>query len=317
MACDLNYFLNGIRRLYQKVQDVRTKQRTSRRILKNIEAQKEVDNYLREKYVTPYLMDAKPDISTQQEKDKIVWQYWDAGLENAPKIVKASVSSVRRNLPSGYKHIVLSDETIHKFVQIPEWVALKRKNNSAFRTTFFSDVLRLFLLEKYGGVWIDATILMTSEIPSKILDKTFFCFYRGLEPPESWVYEKFNPAYFSWRPEFKVRLCNSFLISNELHPFVVALKDILLKYWGNESEIRHYFILQIMFQQLINAYPYSCVEWDHEDDLKIHRMLFSVKEPFSQAKWDEICSSCYVHKLTYYKDAGKDSFYSYIEQLGS
>lgn len=45
-------------------------------------------------------------------------------------------------------------------------------------------------------------------------------------------------------------------------------------------------------------------------------MLFEVKKSFNQEQWDEICSSCYVHKLTYYKDAGKDSFYSYIEQLG-
>lgn len=318
MVCDLNCFLNGIKRFCQEVQDVRAKRRTSRRILKIIKIQNEVNNYLRERYVALYLMEAKFESSIQQEKDKIVWQYWDTGLEKAPRIVKASINSVRRNLPSGYKHIVLSDETIRKFVQIPEWIMLKRKNNPSFRTTFFSDILRLFLLEKYGGIWIDATIFMSSEIPAHILKSPFFCFYRGREEPrDALVYESFNPTYFSWRPEFKVRQCNSFLVADKSHPFVSALKEMLLKYWEREDEIRHYFIFQLLFEELIKTPPYSGIKWDCENDLKIHRMLFDVKRSFNQEQWGEMCSSCYVHKLTYYKDAEKDSFYSYIEKFGS
>ena len=144
MVCDLNCFLNGIKRFCQEVQDVRAKRRTSRRILKIIKIQNEVNNYLRERYVAPYLMEAKFESSIQQEKDKIVWQYWDTGLEKAPRIVKASINSVRRNLPSGYKHIVLSDETIRI---TPE----EQSHLTSFRTTFFQIFFDYFCWKNTAG----------------------------------------------------------------------------------------------------------------------------------------------------------------------
>ena len=306
-----------LEKLRQMYADWKVRRKTSRRILKIIDKQEKISKYLLREYLDPFLLRAKPDLKQLSEKERVIWQYWDTGLERAPKIVKTSVKSVRKHLPSGYKHVLLTDENIYEYVQIPDWVKEKRRNNPSFRTTFFSDILRLFLLEKYGGIWIDATIFMSSEIPAYILKSPFFCFYRGAEPRDALVYESFNPTYFSWRPEFKVRQCNSFLVADKSHPFVSALKEMLLSYWEREDEIRHYFIFQLLFEELIKTPPYSGIKWDCENDLRIHRMLFEVKKSFNQEQWDEICSSCYVHKLTYYKDAGKDSFYSYIEQLGS
>jgi hypothetical protein len=48
---------------------------------------------------------------------------------------------------------------------------LKRSQMSAVH---FCDVLRLLLLRKYGGVWIDATVLLTGT-PEWFPDEEFFC----------------------------------------------------------------------------------------------------------------------------------------------
>lgn len=214
--------LNKFNQAIQWLKNKNRERALNRKISKIIDDQKKISDYLVKEYLNPYLSSEGLDLSISQEREKIIWQYWNAGLEEAPAIVKASIDSVRKNLPDGYRHVILCDKNIHEYVDIPDWVKDKYLNNRSFRATFFSDVLRLLLLEKYGGVWVDATIFMSSEIPSHVLNSPFFVFYRGLEPSDSKIYEKFNPMYFSWRPNFKVRLCSSFIISNKSHPFVSA-----------------------------------------------------------------------------------------------
>lgn len=308
-------FLNRCRQVVQMQKKLRRERRLSHQISKIIDDQGRVSDYLLREYINPYLLSVKESIQVLNTREKIVWQYWDTGLEKAPKIVKASMNSVSKNLPKGYQHILLSDESIREYVDLPEWVIQKHATNPSFRTPFFSDILRLFLLEKYGGVWVDATIFMSSEIPRSVLSSSFFVFYRGSEPPNSIIYEKFNPMYFSWRTGFKVRMCNSFIVSNKAHPFVSALKELLLRYWSRENEFMHYFIFQILFEELINAFPFCNVQWRHEDDLNIHKMLFEVKNIYNEIDWERLCNTCFVHKLTYYNDADVKSHYEHIKNL--
>lgn len=152
----------------------------SHQISKIIDDQGRVSDYLLSEYINPYLFSVKESMQVLNTREKIVWQYWDTGLEKAPKIVKASMNSVSKNLPKGYQHILLSDESIREYVDLPEWVIQKHATNPSFRTPFFSDILRLFLLEKYGGVWVDATIFMSSEIPRSVLSSPFFVFLSWL-----------------------------------------------------------------------------------------------------------------------------------------
>ncbi len=46
----------------------------------------------------------------------------------------------------------------------------KRKISSAA----YSDLLRLSLLEHYGGTWLDATVLLTDSIPNYVQESDFF-----------------------------------------------------------------------------------------------------------------------------------------------
>ena len=270
---------------------------------------------LRDLYIEPYLstLNKIEDTSRLPEGEKIVWQYWNTGVNNAPKIVRACIESVRRNLPQGYKHVVLDDSVISKYVEIPDFVLSKMRKNSSFKPTFFSDLLRLFLLSKYGGVWIDATVLLTSSIPEDVLKSDFFCFYRGSKPTQVEIYEKFNPMYFSWRRDFLVRMCNSFLVAKPSHPFTEALKAILLDYWRNEPKFSYYFTLQITFEYLIHNERFNSINWNHYDDLKFHELLFICKQNFNKSDWNNVCHRLFAHKLTYYTNVDDTSYYSLIQ----
>ena len=284
-------------------------------IIEQMDQQKVALEYLCTKYVVPYLETTKNEILPLPLVDgqKIIWQYWDAGVRKAPKIVQRCIASVDKNLPKGYKHIVLDDTNVLNYVQLPQFVFDKMKLSSSFNKTFFSDLLRLFLLSKYGGVWIDATVLLTSQIPEDILKSEFFCFYRGEEPQNSEALEKFNPMYFSWRKDFLVRMCNSFIVAKPQYPFVEALKSILLKYWESETEFSFYFTFQIIFEYLIHDKKFESLSWRHIDDLLFHELLLICKKEFKREEWDGVCERIFAHKLTYLANESDSSYFKLIE----
>lgn len=283
-------------------------------ILVQMEQQSKALEHLRKQYIEPYLKTvSNGDCSPKEHGEKIVWQYWDKGITQAPKIVQACVHSVSENLPKGYKHIVLDDRTVSQFVQIPDFITKKMTSSPSFSKTFYSDILRLFLLSKYGGIWIDATVLLTSQIPENLLQSDFFCFYRGEEPKNVDRFEKFNPMYFSWRKDFLVRMCNSFIIAKPRHPFTEALKSILLQYWEFEPKFSYYFTFQIIFEYLINDKKFESLNWSHCDDLKFHDLLLICRNAFQKNEWDKICGRIFAHKLTYYSDVDDMSYYKLIE----
>lgn len=100
-------------------------------------------------------------IGQQQSKlppaPKIFWTYWQE--LPVPPIVEACIRSWETHHP-GYVVNVITRENVDQFIgtkphtEYP-WV------DSAARE---SDLVRLFLLAKYGGVWLDATVLLAERL---------------------------------------------------------------------------------------------------------------------------------------------------------
>ena len=88
---------------------------------------------------------AKKDLGTE----KIIWQYWGQGLDDKtlPEITKASFNSVDR-YKGEYLVIRLDDDNISDYLDLPNFVWEKKGKNN-YRFPFFSDLLRLALLDAY------------------------------------------------------------------------------------------------------------------------------------------------------------------------
>ena len=162
------------------------------------EHQNFVAEYLRGLYIDPYLKGElnKFDLTPKQvfDSDKIIWQFWGQGIdENTPDIVKASFASVEK-YKGDYERIILTENIVKDFLDLPDFVY--EKLHKCFNYTFFSDLLRISLLSVYGGVWIDATILLTDYIPSEILNSEFFAFQRGRRSDNFDVLETQYPYYW-------------------------------------------------------------------------------------------------------------------------
>lgn len=85
---------------------------------------------------------------------KIIWTYWNT--TTIPPNVQEILRN-RANVLTSWQQIILSDTTLDNYVNPPPDVV------NTLIPQHKADWLRLALLKKYGGCWMDATIVVNSE----------------------------------------------------------------------------------------------------------------------------------------------------------
>lgn len=122
-----------------------------------------------EKVIQKYKDD---DYVGEQTKNAPIWVCWWTGEESAPDLVKQCIKSIRHN--SGIHQVnIITKDTYKTYLDIPKYIMDKVENNEMCLANF-SDYLRAALLEKYGGLWLDATIFCSTKIPEDYFEIPFF-----------------------------------------------------------------------------------------------------------------------------------------------
>lgn len=88
---------------------------------------------------------------------KIIWSYWHTGQQ--PLVVQRCVQNWAALNPE-FRINVASKDTLFNFVEKGELPALFYEQTPARQ----SDWLRLYFLSRYGGVWLDASIILTQPL---------------------------------------------------------------------------------------------------------------------------------------------------------
>ena len=87
---------------------------------------------------------------------KIVWFSWLQGLDKAPEVVRVCLASQKRHLPD-YEFRTLDLDNYRQWVELPDYVVEKYRKGLIPQASF-SDLLRLAVLKRYGGIWMDASV---------------------------------------------------------------------------------------------------------------------------------------------------------------
>ena len=133
---------------------------------------------------------------------KTIWMFWDQGESQAPEIVQHCINSWRINHP-GWNVVVLDADSLEQYVTL----GLPARKIQEIGRTKKSNLLRLELLHRYGGVWADAT--------------TLCC-----KPLESWMPDISMSGFFAFKNQASDRmLANWFLIAMPANPLIKALLD--------------------------------------------------------------------------------------------
>lgn len=229
---------------------------------------------------------------------KTVWFCWFQGLLQAPDLVKVCYETIKRNCKD-FKIIVVDKNNFNKYANIPE-IILEKWNKGIITNTHFSDILRTALLLKNGGIWIDATVLLTESIPAEILDSKLFLF------------ETYKPGR-----DGKAYNISSWFIASCPNSIVFQQVMILLtKYWERNNYLCDYFLFHIFVQIVLDAYPEinnSIPKYTNETP---HYLLFELGKKFDETNFDYLTKKSFCHKLTYKleesKKSNKSNYYNWI-----
>lgn len=123
----------------------------------------------------------------QGEIPKIIWSYWVE--ENPPEIVQKCINSWKRHNPD-YDIRLLNKNTVSQW--IPEIKLNELKHND--KPARESDFIRLCVLPKYGGFWVDASIVMNESLES----------IRKIQPEKGCEFIGYYLQDFTTRPEYPV-----------------------------------------------------------------------------------------------------------------
>lgn len=221
--------------------------------------------------------------SKEEKEEKIIWQYWHQGEEKAPDIVKKCLNSIKRHYPD-YQINILSFDTISNYIELPQrfyWLL----ENGKISTAHFSDVLRLSLLSKYGGIWIDATMYATGKLPNKIIEADFFMFQKNSKIDQM---QNNNSCYL-----IKSRKNNIFLES---------IKSSVEKYWSENDFIINYFMFEHLVTMLSNLNKKLSEEWNKMPCIyttNVTAIQDRKFEKLDKAVFESILKETSIHKLTY------------------
>lgn len=213
------------------------------------------------------------------EVENPVWVYWKQGIEKAPKIVQRCIKSVGKY--SKYPVIKLDEETAKEYVNLPEDI-LEKYQEGKISDAALSDLIRFSLLEHFGGTWIDATVLLTGELPEYIMESDFFAFRDNFGLIE-------NPALIS----------NWFLHSNAHNSIIKETQNMAFAYWRNEE-----YVVDYLFTYMILGIAYennkdNCGWFPYANSDYCHQYLDVLDEKYSEKKLNHIKELSSVHKLTY------------------
>lgn len=101
-----------------------------------------------------------------------VWVMWWQGIEEAPKVVKSNINIMQKIFGNDLK--IISKDNFMNYVDINPLLKSKFKYGIILQQQW-ADIIRVNLLKRYGGLWIDSTVVLSNEICEypKLFDRSF------------------------------------------------------------------------------------------------------------------------------------------------
>lgn len=167
----------------------------------------------------------------EYEKNAPIWVCWWTGEDSAPALVKQCINSIMKNAGNHPVHII-TDKNYTEFIEIPKYM-LRKADDGKMKLAHLADYIRVSLLEKYGGLWLDATIYCSQKIKEEYFSQPFFTCKSdwqecGYISHMQWV----TFVLGGWKGNIVYRF----------------LKDVFELYWKEENAAIDY----LMFDYMIN-----------------------------------------------------------------
>ena len=216
----------------------------------------------------------------------VIWQYWEQGIENAPDIVKACINSVEKH-KNGCEHKILDFDSLKNYIEIPNFIYKLREKGKIPKANF-SDIVRIYLLAKYGGIWADSTIFFSQNLPEYIINSSLFV----LKSDPNYDIDGLNTTSY-------------FIAGKKNSAYIQQMKYFVDEYWKNNYASYNYFFFLHAMSLLIKYSKEAKEEYDKVPFMSfipVQRFQEELSNEFSKERMEQIKSMSPFHKLTYKTD---------------
>lgn len=236
-----------------------------------------------------------------------IWICWWQGIEQAPRIVKRCIASIRDAFPESIADIrIITFDNYQEYVHLSD-IIWKRYTEGAPSLTHLSDVLRAQLLCRYGGLWIDATcFLYDARFVKQLIQYPFYTRKMGGPINELDVVSGRWATYFVKGPAG--------------FPLFGFWVEAFEAYWEEYDTLKNYFLFDY-----ITLAAYQNIEMVHAimDAIPNNNAAAEVlsswcNEPYREEKLRLLTKENWLFKMTYKKEyqqktpQGEDTFYKVV-----
>lgn len=199
---------------------------------------------------------------------KRLWLYWHQGEDNAPRVIAQCLQSWK-DLNPAWEVRVLNQQSIEEEIQLndlPQDISIQA----------LSDVVRLRLLRKYGGVWADATIY-------------------AIRPLDDWLPSVAESGFFAFRLRAPDRLIGSgFLAAASGSPLTAAWESVATRYWQVRRRSDAYYWVHYLFEAVTIVDPVCGAIWaqtprvESQENWRVFHTILAAKRNWSDRRRTEL-----------------------------
>lgn len=212
---------------------------------------------------------------------KVIYIYWAQKFINAPNVVKKCLLSWKLKNPT-WEIIELDDDNLSEYINIEEEIPdIQNKN---ITKTAYSDIVRIFLLAKHGGVWCDATTFCNQSL-------------------DDWLDKNVSTGFFAFDKPGPDRLISSwFLYSEENNYLIQKWKEKTILYWNDrKGNSGTYFWVHYLFGDLYKSDDKFKQLWDLTPKISAVAAFFMLHQGFEKKLSDEVKNHINEIKTPLYK----------------
>lgn len=220
----------------------------------------------------------KPGPMASELEPERAFTLWLQGEEKAPELVRACFRSMRRHLKQ--ELVVLDEKTLFDWIQLPDYIVRKWRSGKISHAAF-SDICRVELLYRHGGLWLDATDYVTGPVPDNIMREDFFVFMAG---------NKIRGSYA------KIQSC--FIRARKHNPLLGIWRQAIALYWEHENSNINYFWVHLLL----------CLCVEQNDTAREHfAKMPKIDQDPTHALWGNHCGDPYDEAA--FRELTADSFF--------
>lgn len=160
---------------------------------------------------------------------KNIWLMWLQGRDKAPELVKKTINSIYKN-KGNYDVIFLDEDNYEEYINVPTFIK-EKYDKGIISPAHFSDYVRMSILAKYGGIWLDSTVFLFKELPNNYLEYPQYHAKGIVSFPFDYLYVDSH----EWE--------SYFLCGQKNSKFYVYMAECLETYWKeNDIAIDYLFL---------------------------------------------------------------------------